>query len=162
MKLMRPLEEFVCDTCGKIIKEPREGWLEWIYDTSTHKAHSFRICHHQAFSPLSGLEGCYRHGRIPGRSDMHLHHILENRMAQLLRFIDVGKHHEPVFSGPHATDLREWSELARRLTIPHYEQARLYWDLAQSGGYFQDANEILIYTEKFLKELIEQYADDVG
>lgn len=83
-------------------------------------------------------------------------------MAELLQFIDVGQYHEPDFAGPHASDLREWSELVRRLTIPHYEQARLYWSRAQEDGYFDGANEILIYTQGFLKKLIEKYGDDVG
>lgn len=83
-------------------------------------------------------------------------------MAELLQFIDIGAYHELDFAGPHVNDLREWSELARRLTIPYYEQARLFWEQAQSDGYFQDANEILIYTEEFLKELIEKYGNDLG
>ena len=83
-------------------------------------------------------------------------------MAQLLHFVDVGEHHEPDFKGPHVKDLREWTELARRLTIPYYEQARLYWHPAHDDGYFDGANEILIYTERFLKELVEKYGDDVA
>jgi hypothetical protein len=162
MNIIRPLEQFVCDTCHEIIKTPKEGWLEWIHDEKG-KNHSFRICHHQLYSPLRGRgEGCYAHGNERGRSDNHLDSILENRMAHLLYFIDVGAYHEPDFTEPHTRDLREWAELSRRLTIPYYEQARLYWQRATDGGYFDGANEILIYTENFLQKLIEEYGEDEG
>lgn len=81
-------------------------------------------------------------------------------MAELLRFVDVGEYHEPDFAGPHVTDLREWTELVRRLSIPHYEEARLYWSRARSDGYFDGANEIIIYSEGFLKGMIEKYGEE--
>ena len=159
MKKLSPLKQFVCDTCGEIIKSPEEGWLEWIYDSKTKKAHSFRLCHHVTASPLGRPTGCYQHSGSAGCSDMHLDAILEHRMAHLLQFIDVGDYHEPEFKGPHASNLREWAEMARRLTIPYYEQARLYWNKAIGDDHFGGANEIKVYTEEFLKNLVGEYAE---
>jgi hypothetical protein len=79
-------------------------------------------------------------------------------MANLLRFIDIGDYHDPEFKGPRITDFREWSELARRLTIPYYEEARLYWANANEDGYFDGVNENRIYMEDFLKRLVKKYA----
>ena len=157
MKLLKPLEQFICDSCGQVIEKPEDGWLEWISERGTRKAHSFRICHHQSKSPFKGRDGCYVHGATPGN---HLHHVTENRIVELLQFIDVGEKHDPAFTGPHVTSLREWAELTRRLAVPYYEQVRLSWNKAISDGYFEGANEISIYTEESLKGLIEKYAED--
>lgn len=77
-------------------------------------------------------------------------------------FLDPGQHHEPKFAGPHVKDVREWVELARRLTIPYYEQARLYWSRAEADGFLADENEISIYSEVVLKDLIKEYGPERG
>ena len=56
-------------------------------------------------------------------------------------------------------DVREFMEFARRLTIPYYEQARLFWEQGINDGIFAGANEIKVYTSKFLRELIEEYKE---
>lgn len=155
--MLKTLTQFICDTCGKIIKSPQEGWLEWIRDSKTGKVHSFRIVHHQMASPLKNPEGCYQHGNVIGRSDDHLDHILANPTAELLMHLDIGSYHNPSFSGPYVADFRNYVETFRRLTIPYYEEARLYWDKAIQDGYFVDANELLIFTPSFLRELIARY-----
>lgn len=98
------------------------------------------------------------HGRAAGRADNHLNTILENRGAFLLKFIDMGDYCEPTYHGPHVADLREWSELYRRLTIPYYEQARLFWGRARAEGLFDGMNELSLYTEKFLREIVSRFA----
>ena len=80
-------------------------------------------------------------------------------MAELLQFVDFGHYHEPEFAGPYVTDLREWAELTRRLTIPFYEEARLYWSEAIDAGDFDSINEIALFTEDFLRDLIRKYGD---
>jgi hypothetical protein len=164
MTKLEPLEQFVCDTCGKVIQASREGWLEWIDDrgsvppSTVRKVHSFRICHHRPHSPLGGENGCYKHTDEAGRCDNHLNHILEHRVAELLWFVDEGKYHDPRYSGPSVSDFREWAELVRRLTIPYYEQARLYWKQAEDDGFFDGYNEIKIFTPIVLMGVIEKYA----
>ena len=155
--LMNPLKQFVCDTCGQIIESPEEGWVEWVCEIDGRNARAFRICHHVAISPRCSPEGCYLHGREAGRSDMHLDSFLENPMIELLRLLDVGPHHDPDFTGPRVANVREWTEFARRLSLPYYEQARLYWAIARVDGYFAGANEKYIYDSGFLKGLIGRY-----
>ena len=46
----------------------------------------------------------------------------------------------------------------RRMTVPYYEEARIYWDEAEADGFFADGNEYWIYQPITLKELIERYA----
>lgn len=130
--------------------------MEWVFDRETKNAHSFRLCHHKSYSPLEGGKGCYQSDGLPG---MHLHHVLDNRMPFLLHFLDLGDFHQPDFKGPRVADVREWVEFTRRLTIPYYEEARLYWNKAIDAGYFDGANEIKIYTEDFLKGLIDEFGN---
>ena len=52
--MIKPLEQFYCDECGQLIKEIRDGWVEWIDEEVNGKKHSygFRIVHHNSCSPL--------------------------------------------------------------------------------------------------------------
>jgi hypothetical protein len=164
MNTMLPLMQFKCDTCHEVINSPNEGWLEWLEDCESksqqRKAHSFRICHHLLNSPFGGEKGCYVHSDKGNSSTMHLGHFLEDRMAHLLRCTDIGDYHDPDFRNPRIVDLRQWAELVRRVSIPYYEEARLYWTKATDDGYFDGANEIRIYTQDFLRTLVEEYAHD--
>lgn len=57
------------------------------------------------------------------------------------------------------SDFKEFPDFFRRLTIPYYEEARLYFDQARSDKDIAgDENEILIYTEDFLKRIVERYS----
>jgi len=61
---------------------------------------------------------------------------------------------------PRVSDLREFTELARRLFLPYYEEARLYWPLAVEDGYFLGVNEVSMYLPDTLKSLVSRYGDD--
>ena len=165
--MLAPLKQFICDTCGKVINSPEEGWIEWIskLDTEKHTSeiHSFNIVHHYYSSPLAkpNNEGCYQHGEKLGRSDNHLDQFINDnhKMANILRMLDIGPYHDPDFKATDIKDLRQYVETVRRLTIPYYEEARLYWDKAKEDGYFDGSNEIWIYSVDNLKYLIEKYGD---
>ena len=165
--MLTPLKQFVCDTCGEVINSPEEGWIEWIskldLEKHTREIHSFNIVHHYSFSPLikPNNEGCYQHQGKAGRSDNHLNQFISDnyKMANILRMLDIGPYHNPDFKGTDITDLRQYVETVRRLTIPYYEEARLYWDRAEEDGYFDGSNEIWIYGVDNLKYLIEKYGD---
>jgi hypothetical protein len=165
--MLTPLNQFFCDTCGEIINSPEQGWIEWIskYDenTQTFKTHSFRIVHNYVNSPNADRSnsGCYQHTGATGRHDSHLHSFLNEdyKMAKILKFLDIGSIHDPDYKGTSITDLREYVEIVRRLTIPHYEEARKYWAEALEDGFFQDANEISVYGINNLKQLISIYGD---
>lgn len=78
-------------------------------------------------------------------------------MPNLLTFIDIGPHHDPDGTYVQRVDKRSFAELARRLTIPYYEEARLYWPQAQEDGLFDGANELTMYTNDFCMNLIKKY-----
>lgn len=148
-----PLTQFVCDTCGDVIESPKEGWLEWL-SSAGKGAHGFRIVHHVGTSG----NRCARYGDRSDVADGHLGWFTgERAMPELLRFIDVGPLLEDEYRGPRVKDLREWVELTRRLTIPHYEEARLYWDQAREDGMFDGANEVSPYLPEKLEQIAKRY-----
>jgi len=160
--MLKPLEQFICDTCGEIINQPKDGWIEWISTGGKDgETHSFRIVHHFTTSPFAkpNNNGCYQHSKLNGAKDTHLDRFLNSdmKMAYILKFLDVGIFHNPEYRGTNITDMRNYVETVRRLTIPYYEEARTLWDVAQQDGFFSDDNELIIYSVSKLKSLIEKY-----
>lgn len=146
---MQPLAEFVCDTCSELIASPDDGWLEWFRD-SHGAATGFRIVHHLKASPLAAesAAGCY-YDRERRASDMHLRHCLgADGLVHLLAVLESA-----------LADPAEVIEIIRRLQIPHYEEARLYWDRAEEDLYFEGSNEVWPYTQEALTGLIARYAN---
>ncbi len=163
MKL-KPLEQWICDNCGKIIMKPNQGFVEWLESSAT-KANSFHIVHHAPHSPISNPEdlrmsNCYIHNNKPGRRDLSLDEFVNGKgIVHITSFIDIGSYHESEYKGVNFQDGREFAELIRRLYLPYYEEARLYWNKAIGGGFFDGTNEIAIYLPDRLKSLVDQYGD---
>ena len=79
--------------------------------------------------------------------------------VRLLSLIDPGPDFRMEYR-ERIADMRLFLEFFRRVQIPYYEEARLYWGRAQADGYFAGANEIWTYLPRNLKTLIEEYSDD--
>jgi hypothetical protein len=157
--LLRPLEQWICDHCGEIIESPEQGFLEWIRDEND-KRYDFKIVHHAPYSPRRPSGHCYHHDDISGRQDLPLKHFVGGEgSAHLLSFLDVGPYHEEDYPGPRVRDIREFVELMRRLTIPYYEEARLYWGRAMDDGFFGGASEVAMYHTENMKIIVERYGE---
>jgi hypothetical protein len=159
--MLIPLKQFICDTCGEIIEKPEDGWIEWIHSDDGMQT-EFNIVHHAGSSPrkIFNHEGCYQHGGRNGRMDNNLNQYINPNviMSFLLHFLDIGRHHDPSRNYIGKVNISEYVELVRRLTIPYYEEARLYWEMAKNDGYFDGENEISIYSVNFLKGIIDKYS----
>ncbi|MBA4316776.1 MAG: hypothetical protein C0412_00090 [Flavobacterium sp.] len=147
--MLTPLNQFICDHCKNIIRNPEEGYLSWIENNteygirivhnlhSDHYAHTNRKCFPNDPDPLDG-----ELGQFLGASGLGLlTHIMYNKETQTL------------LSGT-------WSnffEIIRRLQIPYYEEARAYFNKANEQGVFSDVNEKDMYTPEFLQMLITKY-----
>lgn len=77
----------------------------------------------------------------------------------VLSMIDPGVYHSPTYRGPEVSDIREWVEIFRRLFVPYYEEARLYWQQALAENYFDSFNEVYIYQPETLRRLIERFEE---
>ena len=159
--MLRPLEQFICDTCGDIIENLHDGYVEWEEGTDDNGhpfARDFRIVHHRRVSPIQTREGCYTYGNSNYRHDMHLEHFLAHVHQYLTSFMDLGMVHDSdSHIGCRIVDFREFTEFVRRLTIPYYEEARRYIPEAIQEGYMQDVNEIGLYTPEYLQALINHF-----
>ena len=154
---MEPCKQWICDECGKLIEKPKDGWLEWLSEGPMEGYYGFRIVHHKSASPKK--DGCYEYSKHRGRKDMHLKQFLvEEGIIRLLSFVDIGS---PFSSDTEHVlmieDLQEWTELYRRLYIPYYEEARLYWAQAIAMSFFESLSEVAAYLPETLKDMIERF-----
>jgi len=156
--MLRPLEQWFCDTCGEVIGSFDEGFVEWLVDED-EMAHGFRIVHHAPHSPHYPNGSCYRYSREVGRADLPLSEFAgEKGMIRLLAYLDKGPHFQPEYKGLHVSDPREFVEFFRRLKLAYYEEARMYWDKAAADGWFIGDNPVSLYAS--LRRLVEEYGQD--
>jgi hypothetical protein len=155
MKL-KPLKQWICDTCGQVIEKPADGYV--IFDRNNKfQYQKFQIVHHLPESPLKdNPNGCYDPNL---KLSMPLETFLGDAgKAYLLTMLDVGKYIQEEYR-QQVSSIREWVELFRRVQLPYYEEARLYWDRAYADGFFVGANEYWPYMPENLKLLIKHYSD---
>lgn len=146
---MKPLEQFICDTCHSLIGKPEEGWFEWLSDDTG--IHSFRIVHHKSV--------CHQHSAHRHVKDNHLNYFVgPENLPSLYKFLDPGyRYNRDLQPVANNLQLAEFTEILRRFTIPHYEEARLYFDQAEQDGLFDGANEVSPYKQDLLKSIIHNY-----
>ncbi len=156
---LQPLKQWICDYCHETIHSPKEGYLEWIEDSNS-KYYGFKIVHHYLHSPKQETryrKGCYHYDI---KSDTSLESVVgPEGIVMLLSLIDFGPYHNQDYICPSIKNFREFVEIFRRLHIPYYEEARLYWEKALEDNYFESANEIWIYLPENLENLIKKYGN---
>ena len=149
MPRFKPLEEWICDTCRQPVSIA-DGWVEWL-DSVERGTRDFHIVHNR--------NGCFQHTDADDRSDMHLNYFLgPDGLQYLLAMLDVGRILDPSAERlPAITDLPSFVEVFRRLHIPYYEEARLYFGDALQDGHFARHNEVAIFLPETCKAIIERY-----
>jgi len=158
---LQPLQQWICDTCGDLIQCPEDGWLEWIA-TSKVKPHGFRVVHNAKSSPYSHTyEGCRHYEGVRGRKDMPFGRFVGpdglGYITELLDWPDSMDTPDRVDNGTPGQHRHNIAELIRRLHIPHYEEARACWTVAEQDGYFRDGGGPWMYEQRTLKEIIDRY-----
>lgn len=163
--MLKPLEQFICDTCGQIIEKTEDGYVEWLSSFDEEKGRvmskEFRIVHHHAKSPLNSTKaGCYNHDLKHGRSDVDLKSFLAHKHQYIFSFLNPGFLQDPQREIPsEIEDYAEFSDFGRRVTIPYYEEARTYFSDAENDSEFNGCNEIQLFTENVLKDIIQTYSE---
>lgn len=150
---LKPLQQWVCDTCHEIIEKPEDGYVQFHKD-SNKLYDDFIIVHHKPESPLDNKNGCYIYNFDVGLDEC----LGDNGKVYLLSLLDPGEYFTDPFR-PMTSNIRAWVEFFRRLQIPYYEEARQYWSRAMEDGFFGDCNEQWMYEPETLKLLIEKYGD---
>jgi hypothetical protein len=153
--MLRPLEQWICDSCGEVINAPDQGYVEW-QETPDLKKFGFRIVHHALYSPRQQNGGsCYYTNQERG-GDLPLTDLVGVRgLVELSSWIDLGDWHDHKYSGPLVRDLREWTTLFRRLQLPYYEEARNCIEQIRDEV-DRGANDIYLYLPETLKTIVEE------
>lgn len=156
--MIKPLEQFICDKCKDVINSPKDGYVEFL----SHKDETgeflqirsgFKIVHH------NGHNNCNYYERTIHQQTIPLQEFFgDNKFNLIFSFLDEGVYFSPAKPKDKVHDLREFVEFCRRLTIPYYEEARFFFDLAKSKGHFDGENEISLYSSDKMKEIVEEFS----
>lgn len=151
---MEPLKQWICDVCGKVIEKPKDGYVVW-GENEQGQIDKIRILHKNKH--VDGhVTGC-DHDRRYSMSLPIESFLGDDGKVLLLSLIDPGPDFREEYRD-HIADMRLFLEFFRRVQLPYYEEARIYWDKARSDGYFAGANEIWSYLPENLKTLTEEYS----
>lgn len=100
--MLKPLEQYICDNCGGLIENIKDGWLEWIVDNGRDPMYGFRIVH------AGG--GCY-YPETADISDNHLVYFTGNDgLGYLLSMTDNKLY-------PNGVNIIELAEIIRSCTL---------------------------------------------
>jgi len=154
--MLEPLRQFICDNCGKIITPPKEGVVEWLEEgdsTMYNSQYGFKIVHYN--------QKCYFYPdpKYPNSMSIPLEYFLgEKGYICILSFLDTGPLIMEKYKGPRVKNMREFVELMRRLTLPYYEEARLYFGNLRADDDFELDSPI--YEQDNLKKIIQKYGKE--
>lgn len=119
-------ERWRCDSCGQDIDSVGDGWVEWLRNIGSQKLFGLRIVHHDKRCMYNGRYEQSENNAVP--LDMHLSSFYsQDGLISLLEMIGDGQFENN----------DEVLEVIKRLFIPDYEVARLYFRDAISAGYFE-------------------------
>jgi hypothetical protein len=146
MKLI-PLKQWICDSCGGIIENPEDGWLEW-YDSKDEVLSNFRIVH-------QGKSCTYKEQKLREQGILVAELSLERMIggAGLAHWLFEIELEEKGKVKSKIGDLTELVEILRRLHVPYWEEARLYWDRAFRDGFHDGCD----FGKNSLMAIIEEY-----
>jgi len=148
MKLI-PLKQWICDSCGEIIKKPEDGWFEWYTDEKTSFETGFRIVHHRE-SCMYDDGALIRQNRSP--SHLALERVIGSAGLGYLLFSIELSEKKGVYK---LADIEEFIEMIRRLHLSYWEEARLYWDKAYRDGFHDKCD----FSENTLLSIINEYGE---
>jgi len=169
---LKPREQWICDDCGQVIEHATQGMVEWLHEDDEHdnrKHYGWRIVHHTPASPRNpyrpkraklNSECCYKYSHVPHSCSTHLDDFVgPDGLPRILGMIDRGPLIDKPHDVPHVRNLQEWAEFVRRLALPFYEEARLYWKQAEAAGRLDgERNHVYLYSQEFLRSIIDEFA----
>ncbi|WPJ21704.1 hypothetical protein [Bacillus phage vB_BpuM-ZY1] len=124
---------WTCDSCGQIIRNAQDGWVEWLVRMSPEGgslyAHSLRLVHHRPSSPSP--VGCQYNGQQVSAQNSN---IIADQGLEFFTSYDGHMELLEMVSRQEFQNPEEVLEMIKRLHIPNYEIARPYVQQAVQQG----------------------------
>ncbi len=156
--MLEPLRQFICDACGELIAAPEEGWFQWDANFDGSEGSNIQIVHLESASPSMGARASFRCPAPNKVPSYHLEDVLPLALPRLFSHFDQGSDFENAYAAPQFTDMANFVQTFRRLTIPHYEEARLFWSKAIDEGVFEGHDQISAYSPDVLLSIIRRFS----
>lgn len=147
MKL-QPLKQWICDTCGETINKPEDGWWEFLQDKDD-LIFGFRIVHHKE-SCMYDSQKLRRKNLSDGHSSLD-HVVKPGYFGHMLQWLELS---ETKKMNDHFV-MTEFIEIMRRLYLPYWEEARIYWERARKDGFHDGCG----FSENDLIQIIKEYGE---
>lgn len=135
-KQLQPLEEWICDVCGDIISNAHDSWLEWQQDVVIKKDTDFRLVH----------PTCKKSSKDPNfiLRDLYISRVTgKDGLSKLINILETGS----------IENIKDFTEIIRRLHLPYYESARQYLEIARNNGEYLSSD----LTEQDCRDIISKY-----
>jgi hypothetical protein len=159
--MLIPLKQFYCDTCRQIINSPSEGYTEWIVQDNYCKG--FKIIHNKPYSPQIET-GCSQYLGIKvvgAKSSIALDRMTLLGLSILLPFLNDGDFtRRKTRSRVKEVDLQSFIDFFSRLTIPYYEEARMYFAEAENNLFNRGICGEDVYDSSNLEKIVRTFHKD--
>ena len=149
VKVMKTNETnfWICDNCGKKIESIEEGWVEWLETKNGaeifNSYQGIRIVHSARCNYNQDLV-YKKYSAIVGDMDLQSFSGADGLM-DLLLFI----------SEENFKNNEELLEVIKRIHIPGYEEARLFFDEAIDEGVFEPNTKPGYYTQRNISAVLD-------
>ena len=150
MVTLKPLEMWICDTCGEVIEKPDDGYVVWNYERQdgaiSNLRKDFRIIHQSRCN----------NDRINSPASSALVDFLgQAGLNKLLRFLSHGpiRVHCDGATPPQLADMDAFVDFFRRVQVPYYEEARCHLQNHDVLERIFDSNEMYPYQTLILNEI---------
>ena len=122
--MLKPMRQWCCDACGGIIDGPVKGCVEWSTTHLTYKTTDCRIVHksRECVSDPAEQSALGRTATLVALDSVVGRHGLAYLLKRIGEVAGLG------WAEP--ADGQTFVEMMRRVQLPYYEEARLFWDMA--------------------------------
>lgn len=157
MAHLKPLKQWYCDVCGKVIKKPDDGYVIWS-ENDDWEITDIKIIH-QGREGRGRPFGCDR-GDPKYSCSLPLDAFLGDiGKAELLAMVDPGSRFCGEYKS-HIADKRMFIEFVKRVQLPYYEEARLCMGSEAGSRVLDGANEVYAILPRTLKAIIDACDED--
>lgn len=147
--MLKPLEEWYCDTCGQVIDSHTKGNL--VFKSSSAGYSDFKIVHKGNCDPRDDYSASYEIAWVLGKDGLN----------QFLSLLTIGPikiaNGQPDAMQIKPQTMANFVDTVRRFQTPYYEEARRKFFTPEVLSDFDDSNEIAPYLERELQRIIRDY-----